>query len=425
MVHLLGYARVSTTEQNPDLQVNELTAAGCWRVWTDHASGALDRRPQLDDVLEQLRPGDTLVVWRLDRLGRSLRHLIEVVTGLDERGVGFRSLRENIDTTTAGGRLVFHLFGALAQFERELIRDRTVAGLTAARARGRVGGRPSKLSVEQVRQARRMYDARELTVEQIGDVLGVSRTSIYRALGKTTTPAPACPAEPVATATEAAGDAPPAVATGVPASVGGAPGVVRSRGRSRWFVVEADPADPEHGPVAVVSGHASQKAATAALSRARSRASSGAGGGGAAAGPRRRPDQFPAGVGQPGQAGRCAARTAALTGRLNNHRSSCPQDFNELLHHDGPVGRCLKHLLDDVGWGGVGMSRGHRPGDSLGLDVSARQRCPSLVDSRRVHAAPGHLGGRPCGAGPAQTSATCGPRPVGGPRAGRPTLGAG
>ncbi len=277
MVHLLGYARVSTTEQNPDLQVNELTAAGCWRVWTDHASGALDRRPQLDDVLEQLRPGDTLVVWRLDRLGRSLRHLIEVVTGLDERGVGFRSLRENIDTTTAGGRLVFHLFGALAQFERELIRDRTVAGLTAARARGRVGGRPSKLSVEQVRQARRMYDARELTVEQIGDVLGVSRTSIYRALGKTTTPAPACPAEPVATATEAAGDAPPAVATGVPASVGGAPGVVRSRGRSRWFVVEADPADPEHGPVAVVSGHASQKAATAALSRARSRASSGAG----------------------------------------------------------------------------------------------------------------------------------------------------
>ncbi len=103
--HLLGYARVSTTEQNPDLQVDELTAAGCWRVWTDHASGALDRRPQLDDVLEQLRPGDTLVVWRLDRLGRSLRHLIDVVTDLDERGVGFRSLRESIDTTTAGGRL--------------------------------------------------------------------------------------------------------------------------------------------------------------------------------------------------------------------------------------------------------------------------------------------------------------------------------
>ncbi len=282
MAHLLGYARVSTLEQNPDLQVDELTSVGCWKVWTDHASGALDRRPQLDAVLEQLRPGDTLVVWRLDRLGRSLRHLIEVVTGLDERGVGFRSLRESIDTTTAGGRLVFHLFGALAQFEREIIRDRTVAGLAAARARGRVGGRPSKLSAEQVRQARKLYDARELTIEQIGAVLGVSRTSIYRALGKTTTPArpatagpvPAGPAEPVATTTEAAGDAPAAVATRGSAPPAGAPGVVRSRGRSRWFVVEADPADPEQGPVAVVSGHTSQKAATAALGRARSRARS-------------------------------------------------------------------------------------------------------------------------------------------------------
>ncbi len=194
MAHLLGYARVSTTEQNPDLQVDELTGAGCWKVWTDHAPVVLDRRPQLEAVLEQLRPGDTLVVWRLDRLGRSLRHLIEVVTGLDERGVGFRSLRASIDTTTAGGRLVFHLFGALAQFEREIIRDRTVAGLTAARARGRVGGRPYKLSVEQRRQARKMYDARELTVEQIGAVLGVSRTSIYRALGKGTRPAPSAAA---------------------------------------------------------------------------------------------------------------------------------------------------------------------------------------------------------------------------------------
>jgi len=283
---LLGYARVSTTEQNPDLQVDGLTLAGCWKVWTDHASGVLDRRPQLDAVLEQLRPGDTLVVWRLDRLGRSLRHLIEVVTGLDERGVGFRSLRENIDTTTAGGRLMFHLFGALAQFEREIIRDRTVAGLTAARARGRVGGRPSKLTAEQVRQARRMYDARELTVEQIGAVLGVSRTSIYRALGKTTTPAPSAAAahaparlaEPVATSqgTAAKGTegGAAAVATGVAAPVGGAPVVVCSRGRSRWFVVEADPANPEHGPVAMVSGHTSQKAATAALGRARGRASS-------------------------------------------------------------------------------------------------------------------------------------------------------
>ncbi len=182
--HLLGYARISTAEQNADLQTDELTVAGCWKVFVDHASGVLDRRPELDRVLEQLRPGDTLVVWRLDRLGRSLRHLIDTVTSLDERGVAFRSLRENIDTTTAGGRLVFHLFGALAQFEREIIRDRTVAGLSAARARGRIGGRPSKLSPEQRRQARKMYDERELTVEQIGKVLGVSRTSIYRALGQ-------------------------------------------------------------------------------------------------------------------------------------------------------------------------------------------------------------------------------------------------
>jgi len=180
--HLLGYARVSTAEQNADLQADELTAAGCWKVFADQASGALDRRPELDRVLEQLRLGDTLVVWRLDRLGRSLRHLIDTVTALDECGVGFRSLRESIDTTTAGGRLVFHIFGALAQFEREIIRDRTVAGLAAARARGRRGGRPSKLSADQRRTARKLYDEREHTVEQIGRILGVSRTSIYRAL---------------------------------------------------------------------------------------------------------------------------------------------------------------------------------------------------------------------------------------------------
>ena len=184
MGSLLGYARVSTAEQDAALQVDELTAAGCYRVYTDHASGTLDRRPELDAVLAQLRPGDSLVVWRLDRLGRSLRHLIDTVTSLDERQVGFRSLREDIDTTTGGGRLVFHLFGALAQFEREIIRDRTVAGLAAARARGRQGGRPSKLNADQVRTARRLYDERELTVEEIGRILGVSRTCIYRTLGK-------------------------------------------------------------------------------------------------------------------------------------------------------------------------------------------------------------------------------------------------
>jgi len=181
MGSLIGYARVSTAEQSVDLQTGELRAAGCVKVFTEQVSGAVDRRPELDRALELLRAGDTLVVWRLDRLGRSLRHLIDTVTGLDAQGVGFRSLRESIDTTS-GGRLVFHLFGALAQFEREVILDRTVAGLASARARGRVGGRPPKLTADQVRTARRLYEERALTVAEIGGVLGVSRTSIYRAL---------------------------------------------------------------------------------------------------------------------------------------------------------------------------------------------------------------------------------------------------
>ena len=154
MAHLLGYARVSTFEQNPDLQVDELISAGCWKVCTDRASrrstGARSSRAP-----GAAAAGDTLVVRHLDRLGRSLRHLIEVVTELDERGVGFRSLRESIDTTTAGGRLVLHLFGALAQFEREIIRDRTLAGLSAARARGRsAGGRASWTPSSAARPAR-------------------------------------------------------------------------------------------------------------------------------------------------------------------------------------------------------------------------------------------------------------------------------
>ena len=153
-------------------------------MFVDTASGALDARPALTEVLDQLRPEDTLVVWRLDRLGRSIRHLIDFLADLETRGIGFRSLTESIDTTSPGGRLVFHLFAALAQFERELIKERTNAGLAAARARGRRGGRPPRLTGDQVKTARRLYDQKELTVGQIGDVLGVSRTTIYRVLDR-------------------------------------------------------------------------------------------------------------------------------------------------------------------------------------------------------------------------------------------------
>ena len=139
---LVGYARVSTTDQNLDLQKDALRAAGCERLFTDMASGAKAERPGLAQALRECRPGDTLVVWKLDRLGRSLPHLVETVRELLEREVGFKSLQESIDTTTSGGKLIFHLFASLAEFERDLIRERTNAGLAAARARGRRGGRP-------------------------------------------------------------------------------------------------------------------------------------------------------------------------------------------------------------------------------------------------------------------------------------------
>jgi DNA invertase Pin-like site-specific DNA recombinase len=183
MSHLLGYARVSTTDQHPDLQIDALAAAGCYRVFVDRASGARTDRPQLTAVLDQLRPGDTLVVWKLDRLGRSLRHLVDTVTGLADRGVGFRSLREQVDTTTPGGKLIFHVFAALAEFERDLVRERTHAGLAAARARGRTGGRPGVMTPAKLAVARQLYASGEHTVTAIAATLGVSRSSIYRHLG--------------------------------------------------------------------------------------------------------------------------------------------------------------------------------------------------------------------------------------------------
>ena len=179
-----GYARVSTAQQDEALQRDALKAAGVDRVYVDHASGATDSRPALDDMLGQLRPGDTVVIWRLDRLGRSLRHLIDLVAELEERGVGLRSLTESIDTSTPGGKLIFHLFGALAEFERGLVRERTQAGLAAARARGRVGGRPTVWSPEKLQAAKAMYSSGEHDVAAIARVLGVSRASVYRGLAR-------------------------------------------------------------------------------------------------------------------------------------------------------------------------------------------------------------------------------------------------
>lgn len=179
----IGYARVSTGEQTLDLQLDALTKAGCGKIYQETASGAKADRPVLDEVLSYIRKGDTLVVWRLDRLGRSLEHLIDVVAGLADRGVGFKSLTEQIDTTTPGGKLIFHVFGALAEFERDLIRERTQAGLAAARSRGRVGGRPKKLTdPKQVELARALYAGGQTDVETICRTLGISRATLYRAV---------------------------------------------------------------------------------------------------------------------------------------------------------------------------------------------------------------------------------------------------
>ncbi|MDF3053192.1 MAG: recombinase family protein [Geminicoccaceae bacterium] len=179
----IGYARVSTGEQTLDLQLDALAKAGCGKIYQETASGAKAERPVLAEVLGYLRPGDTLVVWRLDRLGRSLKHLIETVSLLAERGIGFKSLTEQIDTTTPGGKLIFHVFGALAEFERDVIRERTNAGLAAARARGRLGGRPRKLvDAKQLELARTLYDGGQTDIATICQTLGISRATLYRYL---------------------------------------------------------------------------------------------------------------------------------------------------------------------------------------------------------------------------------------------------
>ena len=180
---LIGYARVSTADQDLALQTDALEKAECGRIYKEHASGARADRPALARAFAELREGDVLVVWRLDRLGRSLKDLIGKVAELEEKGVGFRSLTESIDTTTAGGRLVLHVFGALAEFERELIRERTLAGLAAARARGRKGGRPPKMTKAKVRQAAVLLADPETEVGAVCETLGVSKSTLYTYVG--------------------------------------------------------------------------------------------------------------------------------------------------------------------------------------------------------------------------------------------------
>ncbi len=181
MSNVIGYVRVSTLEQNAALQVDALTAAGAVRLFTDHASGAIDDRPALREALAYLNPGDTLMVWRIDRLGRSVANLIETVNGLAARQVQFRSLTDAIDTSTAGGEFIFHIFAAFAQMERRLISERTRAGLQAARARGRTGGRPTVMTPARLAEARRMRDTGQ-TLAYIASTLGVGRATVVRAL---------------------------------------------------------------------------------------------------------------------------------------------------------------------------------------------------------------------------------------------------
>jgi DNA invertase Pin-like site-specific DNA recombinase len=180
---LIGYARVSTNEQTLDLQRDALTRAGCSRLFSDTASGASTTRTGLAEAVGFVREGDVLVVWRLDRLGRSLKHLIETITTLERQGIGFKSLTENIDTTTSGGKLIFHIFGALAEFERDIIRERTRAGLEAARARGRNGGRPKAATLNDPRKiamAQALYNDKNNSIANICRTLRISRSTLYR-----------------------------------------------------------------------------------------------------------------------------------------------------------------------------------------------------------------------------------------------------
>ncbi|MDO4642778.1 MAG: recombinase family protein [Cardiobacteriaceae bacterium] len=178
---IIGYARVSTDDQHLDLQIDALQQAGCEKIYTDKMSGRQFDRPGLIQALDYARPGDTLIIWRLDRLGRSLKDLIELVQKMDQCGIALRSLHEQLDTSSATGKLIYHVFGALAEFERNLISERTKAGLTAARARGKLGGRPTALSADEKREIRILLTDPNISTQQLAERYGVSRSTIYNA----------------------------------------------------------------------------------------------------------------------------------------------------------------------------------------------------------------------------------------------------
>lgn len=177
---LIGYARVSTDDQNLDLQIDALTEVGCSKIMKDHLSGAKVKREGLKKALDFAREGDCIVVWRLDRLSRSLKDLIDMVTLLEERKVGLKSLQESIDTSSSSGKLIFHIFGALAEFERNLIRERTQAGLRSARARGKKGGRPKALNSDQEKLLDKLYSDKSLSIKNICDMLNISKPTLYK-----------------------------------------------------------------------------------------------------------------------------------------------------------------------------------------------------------------------------------------------------
>jgi DNA invertase Pin-like site-specific DNA recombinase len=179
---LIGYARVSTRDQKAHLQLDALREAGCEKIFEETASGARRDRPELNAALDFMRSGDTLVVWKLDRLARSTRQLLETVEMFERRKIGLKTITQNIDTTNAGGRLIFTVFGAIAEFEREIIRERTRAGLDAARSRGRKGGRPRSLSDKDLKQARALLADPEITVEEVARRFGVGSSTLYRYL---------------------------------------------------------------------------------------------------------------------------------------------------------------------------------------------------------------------------------------------------